>query len=63
MRRKFSAANGGGELRRGGFADPEHLNLRRVEAALAAGTQKERHAFQRVFLFVLSVKYRCHSFI
>ena len=31
-------------MRRGGFADPEHLNLRRVEAALAAGTQKERNA-------------------
>ena len=24
MRRKFVAAKGGGELRRGGFADPEH---------------------------------------
>ena len=27
---------------------------------LAAETQKERHAFQRVFLFVLYVRYRCH---
>ena len=26
LRRKFGAATGGGELRRGGFADPEHLN-------------------------------------
>ena len=24
LRRKFGAAGGGGELRRGGFADPEH---------------------------------------
>ena len=31
LRRKFGAAGGGGELRRGGFADPEHLNHRRVE--------------------------------
>ena len=28
---------------------------------MAAGTQKEKHAFQRVFLFVWSVRYRCHT--
>ena len=28
---------------------------------MAAGTQKERHALQRVFLFVLSAKYRCRT--
>ena len=38
-------------------ADPAHWNLRRVNAALSRRRQKERHALQRVFLFVLSANY------
>ena len=36
VRRKFGAAKGGGELRRGGSADPEHWNHRRAERPEAA---------------------------
>ena len=35
----------GGELRRGGFADPEHLNLRRVEAAFGCQNPKRKTCF------------------
>ena len=47
--RKFPAC--GRELRRGGSADPEHLNAEGWSRPSGGGTQKERHAFQRVFLF------------
>ena len=43
------------ELRRGGFADPEHLNLRRVEAALSRRNPKRNTSQQAGVSF-----WRCH---
>ena len=41
------------ELRRGGFADPEYLNLRRVEAALSRRNPKRKTRFSACLSFCL----------
>ena len=51
VRRKFGAAGGGGELRRGGFADPEHSNTEGWRPPMAAGTQNKRHDRWSCLLF------------
>ena len=52
VRRKFGAAKGGGELRRGGSADPEHWKPEGWSGPTARGTQKERHAYSVSFFLV-----------
>ena len=42
-----------GELRRGGFADPEHLNLRRVEVAYGRRNPKRKTRFATCLSFCL----------
>ncbi len=63
MRRKFGAAAAGGELRRGGFAAPSIEISEGWRRPKAAGTQKERHAFQRVFLFGAGNVTRTHDLL
>ena len=50
MARKFPAA--GRELRRGGFAGPEHSNAEGWSRPLGGGTQNERHDFVVPFVLV-----------